>query len=87
MNPATVAGALALVCAPLVVAAPFAWITNQIDDTVTVINTASGKAEATVKVGHRPAGVVASHDGRRIYVSNPESRDISIIDGETRSVI
>src|SRR5690606_22490659 len=51
-------------------AAPFAWITNQIDDTVSVIDTATQEVVATVDVGHRPAGVVASHDGSRVYVTN-----------------
>ena len=61
-------------------AQPFAFITNQGSDSVSVIDTETNHVIETIAVGHRPAGVVVSHNGERVYVSNPESRDISVID-------
>ena len=55
------AGWLLLVAALVAVPAasqesgPYAYITNQSADTVSVIDTASGKVAATVPVGKRPA--------------------------------
>ena len=34
----------------------------------------------TINVGNRPAGVVVSNNGKRVYITNPESKDISVID-------
>lgn len=42
----------------------FAYITNQISDTVSVIDTSSNQLIANLNVGHRPAGVAASSDGK-----------------------
>jgi len=59
--------------------ATFAYITNQVSDTVSVIDTSSNQVIKHIEVGHRPAGVTASSDGKRVYISNPESQEISII--------
>ncbi len=40
--------------------ATFAYITNQVSDTVSVIDTSSNNVVANINVGHRPAGVTAS---------------------------
>ena len=49
-------------------AQPNAYITNQRSDSVTVIDTATNKAIKTIKVGHRPAGVVVSIMGN-VFIS------------------
>ena len=56
--------------------ATFAYITNQVSDTVSVIDTTSNQVITNIEVGHRPAGVTASADGKRVYISNPESQEI-----------
>ena len=56
--------------APLA-AAPFAYVTNQGSDTVSVVDTDTASVVETVPVGAKPAGVAVAPDGRRIYVSNP----------------
>ena len=61
-------------------AQPYAYITNQGDNSVSVINTETNNVIKTIDVGYRPAGVVVSNNGKRVYVTNPESKDISVID-------
>ena len=61
----------------------YAYITNQGDNSVSVINTNTNKVIQTIAVGHRPAGVAVSNNGKRVYVTNPESKDISVIDTKT----
>ena len=49
--------------------APFAYVTNLEDNTVSVINTAPYEVR-TVQVGTRPKGVAVHPDGSRVYVTN-----------------
>ena len=65
-----------------------AWVTNQGDDTVSVVDTATGLVLRTVPVGSKPAGVAVSPDGRRVYVTNPEGHSVSVIEraGAVREV-
>ena len=64
-------------------AQPYAYITNQGDNSVSVIDTNTNTVIQTIAVGHRPAGVVVSGNGKRVYISNPESKNISVIDTKT----
>lgn len=73
-----------LACLLLLAGAPQAWaaqafVTNQGDDTVSVVDTVSGLVVQTVAVGSKPAGVAVSPDGSRVYVTNPESRSLTIL--------
>ena len=71
--------ALLLALAAQPARAALAWVTNQGDDTVVAVDTATGKVVQTVPVGAKPAGVALSPDGRRIYVTNPEGRSLSVV--------
>ena len=68
-------------------AEPFAYVTNQSSNSVSVIDTATNQVVATIPAGQKPAGVAAIPHGRRVYVSNPEGKNISVIDTESRTVI
>lgn len=46
-----------------------AYVSNEDDGTVTVIDTQRLAAIATIAVGKRPRGLVLSHDGARLYVA------------------
>jgi YVTN family beta-propeller protein len=70
-------------CASNVVAAPFAYITNSGDDTVSVIDTATDHVVATIPVG-APYAVAINGAGDRVYVTG--GNGISIIDA-TRNVV
>ncbi len=76
---------LALACLALLAASPparaaLAYVTNQGDDSVSVVDTATGAVVQTVGVGAKPAGVAVASDGRHVYVTNPEGRSVSILE-------
>jgi len=51
------------------------FITNERGGTLTVIDTASNKVLASIDVGTRPRGIVASPDGKRLYIALSHFRD------------
>ena len=60
---------------------PRAVVTNQGDNSVTLIDLATREVVATVPVGQHPAGVAAGQTaGEFAYVSNPDGNDLSIVD-------
>jgi YVTN family beta-propeller protein len=67
-------------------AAPFAYITNGVSETVSVIDTAGNTIVATVPVGSGPIGVAVNPGGTRVYVANLTSNSISVIDTATNAV-
>jgi YVTN family beta-propeller protein len=69
-----------LLYAGIVHAAPFAYIANNADNTVSVLDTASNKVTAVLNVGQGPSGVAVNRMGSRVYVSNQTDNTISVID-------
>ncbi len=57
------------------------------DDTVSVVDTITNTAIASVVVGAFPQGIGINADGSRVYVSNVIDDNISIIDTTTNTVI
>src|SRR5215470_5486086 len=68
-------------------AKPFAYVTNRMSDTVSVIDTATNTVVATVPVGRFPFGVAITPDGTHAYVTNNASRTVSVIDTATNTVV
>jgi YVTN family beta-propeller protein len=66
-------------------AAPFAYIANSGDNTVSVIDTATNNyiKKIPLGTGEMPYGVAVSKDGARVYVTNQSSSSISVIDALT----
>lgn len=83
------AGALALVLGASLSAsaAPKAYVGNFKDDTVSVIDTATNKAVATIPVAAGPHGMSASPDGRTLYVSGEGSSSVSVVDTASDRVV
>lgn len=75
-----------LMSAGIVQAAPFAYIANNTDATVSVLDTASNTVSATIAVGQAPYGVAVNAMGSRVYVSNQTSKTVSVIDTMDNSV-
>lgn len=61
--------ALAWLALPAGAQAARAYVSNEDDGTVTVIDTVRGEALASIPVGRRPRGLVLSRDGARLYVA------------------
>jgi len=68
-------------------AAPFAYVTNSSDHTVSVIDVATNAVVATLAVGRSPWGVVVKGDGTRVYVANQSASSVSVIDAASRTVV
>src|SRR5277367_4286541 len=46
-----------------------AYVSNEDDGTVSVVDTQRLESVATIAVGKRPRGMVLSHDGKQLYVA------------------
>jgi YVTN family beta-propeller protein len=68
---ASVMGALSFTCVEAApVRAPYyAYVTNEIAGDLSIIDGRSLKVVATVPLGRRPRGIVASPDGRELYIA------------------
>ncbi len=69
-----------------------AYVANEFADTVSVvaITGRDGGTEtviATIDVGIRPIGTVATPDGQKVYVGNSDSNSVSVIDTGSNTVI
>jgi YVTN family beta-propeller protein len=84
---AVVAMGLASMASPAA-AAPFAYVTNNGDGTVTVIDTANNTVVGTpIPVGGSPFGVAVTPDGKHAYVTNSGSSNVSVIDTAINMVV
>ena len=82
--------ALACLVAPASVLAENAYITNLASANVSVIDTATNTVIATIPVGIGPRGVAVTPDGSKVYVTNvqlPNPSVVSVIATATNTVI
>lgn len=68
-------------------AAPFEYISNDAEDTVSVIDTATNSLVATVTVGLGPEGVAVNPMGTRVYVADLGNEAVSVIDTATNTLV
>ena len=68
-------------------AQPFAYISNQSNNNVSVINTATNTLVVSVPVGNNPTGVAVHPGSARVYVANENSATVSVIDTATNTVV
>ena len=83
----TIASLLMLAAVGTAQAQPFAYITNQSNNNVSVINTATNTVVATVAVGAAPFGVGVNPAGTSVFITNRGSNDVSVIDTTTNTVV
>lgn len=68
-------------------AGPFAYITNSLSGSVTVVDTAKNTVTATMNVGGDAFGVAVSPDKKKVYVTSKASNTVSVIDTSKNKVI
>ncbi|MFJ7497619.1 hypothetical protein ACIQZB_42245 [Streptomyces sp. NPDC097727] len=56
------------------------YVTNQQDDTLSVIDASTYKVVATVPAGVAPEGVAVAKDGKHVYIANSGSARVSVLD-------
>jgi YVTN family beta-propeller protein len=80
--------ALSVLLLPAVAwAAPFAYISNQLNDNVSVIDTATNTVTATINVGDFPDAVAVNPAGTRVYVTNRGDNTVSVIDTTSNTAV
>ncbi len=63
------------------------FVTNEADDSVTVIASRSGEVEETIAVGGRPRGIGFSPDRKHVYVALGDDNAIGVIDASSLEVV
>lgn len=63
------------------------YVANSGDDSVSVIDVASGRVLAPISVGARPVGVAVTSDGSAAYVVNSGDDSVSVIDTASGVVV
>jgi YVTN family beta-propeller protein len=56
-----------------------AYVTNYEDETLSIINVASGEVTDTISVGAYPISVAFSPKGKKAYVANAGDNRVSVI--------
>jgi len=79
--------ASAFVLAAPVSAGPTAWVSNERDNTVTVVDLGAMEVIETIEVGQRPRGLVFSRDFTRLYICASDDDSVQVMDVATRKVI
>ena len=62
-------------------------MTNEADNTVSVIDSRTGETEKTIQIGAKPRGIGFSHDRSQIYVALGDEDAIGVIDTESLEVV
>jgi YVTN family beta-propeller protein len=83
----TILSLLSITAACPTLAAPFAYVANNVSNTVSVIDTATNTVKATIPVGQNPSGVAVHPDGSKVFVLNHVSDTISVIGTLENAVI
>jgi YVTN family beta-propeller protein len=65
----------------------YVYVSNQVGNSVAVIDTTSNTIVKTVSVGQSPAGLAVTPDGANIYVANEGSDSISVISRASNTVV
>jgi YVTN family beta-propeller protein len=63
------------------------YVTNNGDDSVSAIDTATQHVIATIPVGRKPMGIAITPNGQEVYVTNQRDGTVSVIDTTTLTVI
>jgi YVTN family beta-propeller protein len=68
-------------------ARPFLYVTNSTSNTVSVVDVGTLSVIREIPVGREPFGVAFSPDGRRAFVANAQSSEVSVIDATRHRLI
>ncbi|MEL6511297.1 MAG: YVTN family beta-propeller repeat protein [Pseudomonadota bacterium] len=79
--------ALALILSVSPAFADEIWVSNEKDDTISVIDIETMEVVRTIDVGERPRGITFSQDYSVLYVCASDSDTVQVIDPETGEVL
>lgn len=84
---AIVAGILLLAGAAAPSRGDTVYVSNEQDNTISVIDGTALKVVATLPVGRRPRGIALSVDGKRLYVAAGDDNRLDVVDLAQRKVV
>ena len=87
MKHTAVALAATLMFAATPASAHWVYVTNEKDDTVSVIDTETNEVIKTIDVGERPRGVTLSKDFKYLFICASDSDTVQIMDVATDKII
>ncbi|MEO0913590.1 MAG: YVTN family beta-propeller repeat protein [Pseudomonadota bacterium] len=80
-----------LLASSVILAPPLAageiWISNEKDDTISVIDTESLEVIKTYETGERPRGITFSKDYSRLYICASDSNTVQVMDPDTGEIL
>src|SRR4051794_26609369 len=76
-----------LVVTPALACADTIYISNEQDNTVSVIDSTSLGAAATIPVGRRPRGIALDRNRNRLYIAVGDDDRIDVLDLKTQEVV
>ncbi len=63
------------------------WVTNEKDDTISVISTDTLEVIQTYETGERPRGVTFSQDYSRLFIAASDSNAVQVMDPDTGKIL
>ena len=78
---------LALLCSARIAAADTIYVSNEKDDTITVVDGATLEPVKTIPVGQRPRGILLSKDAKSLYICASDSDHIEVLDLASDKVV
>jgi len=79
--------ALCMACASTSTFAYSIYVSNERDNTISVIDGESLEVVDTIEVGQRPRGIVLSNDGSILYICTSDDDHVAVLDLETRETL
>jgi len=76
----------ALAVAEYAHAGPTAWVSNEKDNTITIIDIETLEAVDTIEVGQRPRGIIFSKDFSKLYICASDDDTVQVMDPETKKI-
>ena len=83
--PSLLSGALALASSHAMAAT--AWVSNEKDNSLSLIDMQTLEVTETLPVGQRPRGLLLSHDSKLLYICASDSDRVQVMDVATRKII
>ncbi len=68
------------------VCADTVYVSNEKDNTLSVIDTTTNKVIDTIKVGQRPRGIVLNNDYSKLYICASDDDTVQVLDLKTKKI-
>lgn len=72
-----------ILCVAVIASSLFAdtiYVSNEKDNTISVIDSVTNKVTDTIKVGQRPRGIVLNNDKTKLYICASDDDTVQVLD-------